>query len=152
MLDNLFWQKVSQSLDYLTHLAEQMGVVCDTKGKTVLSVKGPVLRCVLVTDRARNRRRIAVFVCEPKGNSGKFQMAAMWRKECNLEELDKAYGCFINAVFYLRTAYTKNQHPGEVWQYLGPDCSKVTVNLENDGTKVPCLIVATTLVLGTSSL
>ena len=125
-VDELFWEKVDQSFTYLRLLYTKEGRVWkDMKQKKVqfeIQSDGTILFAVFVLARDMSMGRMAVFTAERKGQTGDFRVALMWRCESQqgYENLKMGYSAFINAVTQLPL---KNEFK---WEYLGPDCSKVT--------------------------
>ena len=125
-IDKLFWEKVDQSCKYLRLLYTNEGSVRKKmKQKEVLfeiQSDGTILFAVFVLARDMSMGRMAVFTAERKGQTEDFRVALMWRCESQqgYEKLKMGYSAFINAVTQLPL---KNEFK---WEYLGPDCSKVT--------------------------
>jgi hypothetical protein len=71
-LDQLFWKKVHQAINYLRLLSRNDAEGDDEEGRRFkFSVKDTktVLVCVIVTTRSRKSGRIAVFACERNGDN-----------------------------------------------------------------------------------
>ena len=129
-LDIIFWKKVSQALDYLDLLQDEDIKAC-TRERKGLVWEGPLLLCVLVANRTWTLGRLAIFVCEPKKANKGWRMALLWRKEMeDLESMSNAFGCYASVVEYLVQEGGRLEETDEVWQYLGPNCSRVTLKEE----------------------
>jgi hypothetical protein len=132
-LDHLFWKKVNQAIQYLQRLLSSKGVTgVDAENKqytfSVDTTKTLVL-CVLVINRKRTLGRVAVFACEPNENNNCWRMALMWRKEGTAEHISVAFGYYIESIKFMakddRDFNLDEKY--EKWTYMGPNCSKVTV-------------------------
>ncbi|KAL3908924.1 MAG: hypothetical protein SGILL_008295 [Bacillariaceae sp.] len=132
-IDWLFWNKINQAIDYL-HLLTKMGVKGKDENKEEFKLhvaeQKTLLLCVIVTNRARNFGRIAIFACEPKKN-GHWRMALMWRKEGRIIDISRGFGLYIAAIQFLTEKDFDLSVDGEKWNYMGPNCSKVTVDAHN---------------------
>lgn len=99
-----------------------------------------LLAAVLVTNEHCDKGRFAVFICEKKKPTS-WRMALLWRKELSSRvELSSVFGCYISAIKFLATAAVDPDSeqakqlkvPEERWDYLGPNCSKVTFRDKNN--------------------
>ena len=107
-----------------------------------------LLAAVLVTDEHWNKGRFAVFVCEKKRPIS-WRMALLWRKELSSRvELSSVFGYYINAIKFLATAAVNPESeetkqlkvPEEGWDYLGPNCSKITFRDTNNEVRTNLLL------------
>jgi len=133
-IDQLFWKKINQAIDYLELLAKFGVNGKDTDGEEYelrADKMKTLLLCVIVTNRARTFGRIAVFACEPKDSTGNWRMALMWRREGKMQVLSQAFGYFISAVKVLTENNFHLPVEGEEWNYMGPNCSKVTISISD---------------------
>lgn len=85
-----------------------------------------LLLCVIVMTRDRSKGRIAMFACEPK-KDGEWRMALLWRKEAAKKKISEAFGYFVAAIKYMADNEFNLNVEDEEWEYMGPNCSKVTV-------------------------
>jgi len=117
-LEYRFWEKAGQASKYLRLLRK------DSNWKW----EEALLLGILVATRDCNKGRLAVFVCEPKGKDG-WRMALLWRAELESRiELSEAFGYYMNGLVYLSKEGAKLTRNGDiVWEYLGPNCTKVAV-------------------------
>jgi hypothetical protein len=122
-LERRFWEKAGQALKYLHFLRS------DSKWKW----KEALLLGVLVATHDWNKGRLAVFVCEPKGNDG-WRMALLWRAQLeSRDQLSAAFGYYVNGLTYLSKEGAKLARDDNiVWEYLGPNCAKVAVKDTNE--------------------
>ena len=138
-LDRLFWEKVDQAMNYLGLLSDTRAVTTakQCKGDFALppaKTSGTMLFSVIVLNRDRKFGRIAVFACEEKDYasfdrnypSENWRVALMWRKEGEIGELSSAFGVYITALEGLEGYNAKEGKRKEVWEYLGPNCTKVS--------------------------
>lgn len=131
-IDHLFWKKVCQATLYLQLLLETEKVKGDGYVFSVGENKTLML-CVLVTNRQKTQGRIAVFACEPKmgdpeqDGSCYWRMALMWRKEGDAKQISAAFGYYIESIKFMAENRLNLDEDDEKWTYLGPNCSKVTV-------------------------
>lgn len=130
-IDWLFWSKVDQAIDHL-HLLAKMGVKGkDENGEEFelhVEKQKTLLLCVIVTNRARTFGRITIFACEPK-KDGHWRMALMWRKEGSKSDISRGFGLYIAAIKLLTDNDFDLSVDGEKWNYMGPNCSKVTMTV-----------------------
>jgi len=98
----------------------------------------PALVAVIVASREWDKGRIAVCVCE-RNQQGSWRMALPWRKEFQSRiELSVSFGYYINGLKYIAEAGAAlNEEsnlltiPGERWERLGPNCSKIIISYED---------------------
>ena len=76
-------------------------------------------------------------------------MALLWRKELSSRvELSSVFGYYINAIKFLATAAVNPESeeakqlkvPEEGWDYLGPNCSKITFRDTNNEVRTNLLL------------
>jgi len=131
-LDQLFWKKINQAVNYLALLSKKQVERKDQDRKTYrlkVDEGKTFLLCAIVMTRDREKGRIAMFACEPKKDKkdNKWRMALLWRKGAGGKEISKAFGYFVAAIKYMADKGFKFDVDHEAWEYMGPNCSKVTV-------------------------
>lgn len=132
-VDQLFWKKVDQAIRYLNLVTKMKVEGKDPDGgqcSLCVDINGnkTLLICVIAMARDRRFGRIAIFACEPKaGGAGGWRMALMWRKEAEAAVISKAFGYYIAAMKYMADNEFNLDVEMEEWAYMGPNCSKVTV-------------------------
>ena len=135
-IDQLFWKKVDQAIHYL-HLLSKNGVDGSDEDGEAFELhakdKNTLLLCVIVMNRKRTFGRIAIFACEPKrgDGDGAWRMALMWRKEGDAATISRAFGFYISSIQFMAENNFNLDPDDEKWVYMGPNCSKVTVQDSN---------------------
>lgn len=132
-IDNLFWKKVDQSIDYIKLFGHGVKSPGNCKKQSEWKATGTILFAVMVFDKENKTvNRMAIFSAEPKDEFWKdFRVSLLWRKPTYKGlDLDSSYGAFVNAVKFLERERQNPSNGNESckWEYLGPNCSKVTTS------------------------
>lgn len=140
-IDQLFWKKINQAVNYLALLSTKGVAGKDQDGEEYslqVDKNKTLLLCVIVMTRDRSKGRIAMFACEPKKDE-EWRMALLWRKEAAKEEISQAFGYFVAAIKYMADNEFNLDVEEEEWEYMGPNCSKVTVTCAQ-GSPSSCVL------------